>query len=204
MASPPPPAPQPSPRPPEAIVEYRRMPPVTTTCNAADQARLWPQRSCSKKISALAAMAFERLRDDAHVADTGLLHRIHHGGEGAERHVFIGADEDGLVLRVTDFLTQPGSDFIDVDSIVAQKDALLLVDADYQALLGDLFYGARFWDIDFNARLQHWRRDHEDDQEHEDDVHQGRDVDIGERGLSAPVDSRESHYRRTSPASAVR
>ena len=67
---------------------------VTPTCSAADHARLRPQRSCSKKISALAAMGFERLGHDADVGDAGLLHRIHDRGESAERHILIGAQEN--------------------------------------------------------------------------------------------------------------
>src|SRR5713101_6639896 len=109
------------------------MEPATATCSAPDQARLRPQRSCSRKISALACMGFERLRDDAHVADAGLLDRVHYRGEGAERHVLVGANEDGLMLRVADLLTQLGSDLINIDGIVAQKDALLLINADNQA-----------------------------------------------------------------------
>src|SRR6266849_9824852 len=112
------------------------MEPATVICSAPDQARVWPQRSCSKKISALAAMAFERLRDDAHVADAGLLDRVHHRGEGAERHVFVGAEKDRLMLRIANLLAELGSDLIDIDGIVAQKDALLLINADHQAFFG--------------------------------------------------------------------
>src|SRR5260370_34751265 len=50
MALPPPPSPQFDPRRPVAIHAYATMATVTPTCNAADHARLGPQRSCSKKI----------------------------------------------------------------------------------------------------------------------------------------------------------
>src|ERR1700724_3061475 len=103
------------------------MDPATAMCNASDQVRLRPQRSCSKKISALAAMRVQRLSHDAYVGDARLFYCIHDRSEGAEGHIFVGANEDGLVLRVADFLLQAGADFIDVDGLVAQKDALLLV-----------------------------------------------------------------------------
>src|ERR1700730_19041065 len=103
------------------------MEPATAMCKISDQLRLRPQRSCSKKISALAAMRVQRLSHDTHVGDARLFDCVHDGSEGAEGHIFVGANEDGLVLRVADFLLEPGTDFIDVDGIVAQKDAFLLV-----------------------------------------------------------------------------
>ena len=66
------------------------------------------------------------------------------------------------------------------------------------------FTGARLGNIHFDAGLQHRGCDHEDDQQHQDNVHQGRDVDIGERSLSSSVRSRKGHYRGTPGASAVR
>src|SRR5882724_5752704 len=119
------------------------MEPATATCSTSDQVRLRPQRSCSKKISALAAMGVQRLSHDAYVGDARGFHRVHDGGEGAEGHILIGADEDGLVLRVADFLFKLGPDLIDVDRVVAQKHALLLVDADHQTFFSDLLYRPR-------------------------------------------------------------
>src|ERR1039458_5711194 len=118
------------------------MDPATPMCSATDQARLRPQRSCSKNISALASMTLQRLRHNTHIHDSRLLHRIHHLSEGAEGYVFVGADENGLVLRIADLLPQPGGNLIDVDGIVPQKYALLLVHADHQPLFSDFFEGA--------------------------------------------------------------
>src|ERR1700674_2579802 len=200
IASPPPPAPQVPPWPPGPTTAYKMMEPAIAMCSAADQARLRPQRSCSKKISALAAMTFERLGHDAHVRDSRLLDRIHHCCEGAEGHVLVRTDEDGLVFRIADFLPQLGGNLVDVDGVVPQEHALLLVDADDQAFFGDLLHGARLGNADLNPRLQHRRGHHEDDQKHQNDVDQRRDVDVGERSLGASVRSREGHYRRTSGA----
>src|ERR1700730_4070277 len=113
------------------------MEPATAMCKISDQLRLRPQRSCSKKISALAAMRVQRLRDDTHVGDARRFHGVHDGGESAEGDIFVGADEDGLVLRVADFLFKFGPDLVDVDCVVTQKNPLLLVDADYQTFFGD-------------------------------------------------------------------
>src|SRR5581483_3319783 len=125
---------------------------VIATCSPIDQARLRPQRSCSKKISAFAAIGLERLSDNAHVADAGTLDRVHDGGESAEWDVFIGTQENRLMLRIANLLPQFVADLIDVHRIVSEEDALLLVNADHHALFGDLLHGSRLGNIDFNAR----------------------------------------------------
>jgi len=62
---------------------------------------------------------------------------------------------------------------MNVDGLIAEKDLLLVIDGDDHALFGDLFHGAGFGDVDFNTRLQHRRRDHEDDEQHQHHVNQG-------------------------------
>ena len=108
-------------------------------------------------------------------------------------HVFIRAHEDELVLRIANLLLQLGADLVDVDGVVAQKHPLLLVNADHHALFGDLFHGARLGDIHFNPGLQHRRRHHKDDEQHQHHVDQRRDVDIGERSLSSPIGCGKRH-----------
>ena len=108
------------------------------------------------------------------------------------------------MLRVANFLLKPGADFIDIDGVVAQKDPLLLVDADHQPLFGDLFYRPRFGHTYFDAGLQHRRGDHKDDQQDQYHVHQRGNVDVGEGCLGSSVRSRKGHYRCTPGASAVR
>src|SRR5919108_1041542 len=98
---------------------------VTPTCNPKDQARLRPQRSCSKNMSALLAMSIERLGDDAHIGDSGLSHCIHYRRKRPERDIFISANENGLVLRIADFCPQLCPNLVNVDGIVSQEDALL-------------------------------------------------------------------------------
>src|ERR1019366_6623375 len=148
--------------------------------------------------SVMAAMAVHWLRNDTYVADARLLDGVHHGGEGAKRNIFIGAQKDRLVLRVPNFLLQARSDLVDVDGIVAEKNFLRFVDADHEALFGDLFHGARFRNVDFDPGLQHRRGHHENDKQHQNDIHQGRDVDVGERGLGASIGGGEGHQRRAS------
>src|SRR5215468_5471521 len=109
------------------------MNPATAMCSASDHARFFPQRSCSKKISALAAMGVERLRHDADVANARLFYRVHHRGKGPKRNVLIGADENRLMLGIANLLLQLGRDLINVYRIVSEKHALLFVDADHQA-----------------------------------------------------------------------
>src|SRR5262245_8179391 len=106
---------------------------TTAACSPRDQLRFRPQRSCSRKMSALAAMRLNGLRHDAYVADAGLLHRIHDGGKGAERYVFISAHIDRLMLWITDFLPQLAADFVDVHCIVAQEHLLLAINGDHHS-----------------------------------------------------------------------
>src|SRR5215469_10387639 len=169
------------------------------TCRAADRAKLGPQRSCSKKISPL-AMGFQRLRHDADVSDTRLLDCVHHRGECAEGDVFVGAEINRLMRRIANLLLQHRGNGIDVNRIVAEEDALLLVDADDQALFGDLLNRSCLRDVDFNARLQHGRGDHENDQQNQDNVDERGYVDVGESDLCPAVRCGERHYRRTSSA----
>ncbi len=73
--------------------------------------------------------------------------------------------------------------FIDVDGLVLQEDILFAVDGDDHALFGELIDGARLWNGYFDAGLKHRRGEHEDEQKHENDVDQRRDVDLGKSSL---------------------
>src|SRR5580658_1038968 len=166
---------------------------VSVMWKPADQARARPQLLCSKNISACCAILFQRLSDDADVGDARLLYRIHDGGEGTEGHVRIGAEKDELVAGIADLLPELGGNLVDVDGIVAEENALVLIDRDNHPFLSNFLDGAGFWHIDFNARLQDWRSDHEDDEQNEDDIDKGSDVDIGECGLGTALGRSESH-----------
>src|SRR5690349_4738987 len=108
---------------------YRAMASVKARCNPADHARLRPQRSCSKNISPL-CIAIQRLRDDTHVGNARLLDCVHDRGKSPERYIFVGTQENRLVLGIANSLPQFGGNFIDIDGVVAEKNALFLVDAD--------------------------------------------------------------------------
>src|SRR5690349_13859528 len=149
-------------------------------------------------MSALAAILLQRLGDDADVVEARLLHRVHDGGEGAERNVFIGTNEDGLAAGITNFLPQPGSDFVDVNGIIAEKYALILVDGEHQTFFGDLLDGSGLGNGHIDAGLQHRSSHHEDDQQHQNHIHQRGDVDVGDGSLGAPVRSGKGHQRLTS------
>src|SRR5579863_4760821 len=102
------------------------------------------------------------------------------------------------MLGITHLLPQLRRNLIDVDRFIPQEDALLFVDTDDQTLFSNLFHGLRLRHAHLDARLQHRRGNHENNQKHQNHVHQGRDVDVGKRGLSSSVRSRKGHYRRTS------
>src|SRR6266404_2487239 len=152
----------------------------------------------SISVSVTAAMGIHWLRNDTHIADARLFDCVHHGGEGAKRDIFIGAQIDRLVLRITNLLPQARSDLVDVDGIVPEKNFLRFVDADYEALFGNLFHGAGVGNVNFDSGLQYRRGHHENNKQHEDDIHKRCDVDIGKRGLGASVGGGEGHQRRTS------
>src|SRR6266404_3309014 len=162
-----------------------------------------PVSYISISVSVTAAMGIHRLRNDAHVADARLFDCVHHGGEGSKRDIFIGAQIDRLVLRIANLLPQSRSDLVDVDGIVAEKNFLRFVDADYDTLFGNLFDGASVGDVNFDPGLQYRCGHHENNKQHEDDIHQGRDVDVGKRGLGASVGGGEGHQRRTSATGAA-
>src|SRR6266852_1040359 len=149
--------------------------------------------SVSVSVSVMAAMGIHGLRNYAHVADAGLFDGVHHGGESAKRDIFIGAQINRLMLRIANLLPQARSNLVDVDGIVAEKNFLRLVDADHEAFFGDLFDGARVGDVDFDSGLQYRRGHHENNEQHEDDIHQRRDVDVSKRGLGASVGGGEGH-----------
>src|SRR5215470_4582476 len=107
IASPPPPAPQVDPPWGSRMPENKAIP-RTATCAPAETASGRPSCACSKNISGSACIFVERLRHDTHVADAGSLHCVHHRCEGAERNIFVGANEHGLMLRVADLLAQLG------------------------------------------------------------------------------------------------
>src|SRR6185312_5799122 len=119
-------------------------------CKPTDQPRFRPQRSCSKKNSAL-AMGFQRLSDNTHIRNAGLLHSIHDGGESAKGNVFIGTNENGLVPGIANLLPQLVADFVDIDRIVSEKHPLFLIDAYYQPLLGDFLNAAGLGNIYLDA-----------------------------------------------------
>src|SRR6266404_6484752 len=152
-----------------------------------------PVSYISISVSVTAAVGIHRLRNYAHVADARLFDGVHHGGEGAKRDIFIGAQIDRLVLRIANLLPQACSDLVDVDGIVAEKNFLRFIDADHEALFGDLFDGASVGNVDFDSRLQYRRGHHENNKQHEDDIYQGRDVDVGQRSLGASVGGGEGH-----------
>src|SRR2546427_11165855 len=101
------------------------------------------------------------------------------------------------MLWIANLLPQTRPDFIDVDRIIAKKNALLFVNADHHTFFGDFLYRARLGNTDFNARLKHRRSHHENDEQNQNYVDQGRDVDIGERRLAASVASRQAHHGLT-------
>src|SRR6266404_5051624 len=102
------------------------------------------------------------------------------------------------MLRIADLLLQLIADLVDVDGIISEKYPLLLVNTDHQTLLSDFLDRTRFGNSNLYARLQHRRRDHENDQQHKYNVHQRSYVDVSKSNLCAAVGSGECHYRRTS------
>jgi len=85
---------------------------------------------------------------------------------------------------------------VNVDRAVAEIHALVFVDGDDQALLVDIFNGGRFGDVDFDAGLQDRSGDHENDEQHENNVDERDHVDLGESALRVFGKLRHSLVRR--------
>src|SRR3954464_12215525 len=100
-------------------------------CSARDSASGGVIASRSVKMSVLVAIRAQRLGHDTYVGDAGLLHGVHHRGEGAEGNVFIRAYKDVLILGIANLVPEFVADLIDVDGIVAKKDALLFIDRNH-------------------------------------------------------------------------
>jgi len=131
----------------------------------------------------LAVAVVDGLGDDADVGDAGLTELVDHGGKSAKGDGFVGAQED-RVTGMFELLFDFGGEVVDVNGIVAEIDALILVDGDDEADLGDFLDCMSFGDVDFDAGLEDGCGNHEDDEEDEDDVDERHHVDLGERGLS--------------------
>ena len=132
--------------------------------------------------SVAASAIVDGLGDDGDVGDAGLTKRIDDGGESAEGNRLIAAEKDGI-LRALELLFDFVGELMDVDGIIAEIDALIFVDSDDQALLGDFLDGVGFGDVDFDAGLEDGSSNHEDDKEHKNNVDERHHVDVGEGGL---------------------
>jgi hypothetical protein len=135
----------------------------------------------------------EWLGNDGDVCNACLFDGIHDGSESAERDIFVGAEINDLVGGVGTHLMELFREVVDVDGCVAEEDLLTMVDSDDQTLLGDFSNGPGLGDGDLDAGLKHWRCDHEDHKQDEDDVDQRRDVDFRERGAGLAGAGGEGH-----------
>ena len=120
---------------------------------------------------------------------------VDHLGESAEGNCFVGAKED-RVLRLLKLGCYLSTKLVNVNGTVAEIDALVLVDGDDEALLVDFFNGGGFGDVDFDAGLEDRRGDHENDEQHENNVDERDHVDLGERALRVFGELRHSLMRR--------
>src|SRR4029453_17216352 len=101
-------------------------------------------------------------------------------------------------------LPQGWPNLVDVNRIVAEKDALLLVNGNDEPFLRNFLNAARARDIELDAGLQNRCRHHKDNQQHQYDVNERRDINVRDRCLSAPIGGREFHQRRTSAGAGWR
>src|SRR5689334_4099649 len=108
------------------------------------------------------------------------------------------------MVWIAELLAQRWSYFVDIDRIIAEEHALLLVDGDHQSLFSNFFHRAGARHIEFDSRLKNWCGHHENDEQHEHDIHQGSDVDVGNGSLGASIRGGECHQRRTSAGTGWR
>ena len=97
-------------------------------------------------------------------------------------------DRGVLTLR---FLNA-GSDVIDADRLGAEIHLTASGDVDKVIILAAGRHLAGPWDLDVESELHHARRNHEDDQQHQHDINERRDIDLGDCS-AVPISCRERH-----------
>ena len=95
-------------------------------------------------MRSLLCRGVERLGHDADVGDASLFDGVHDGSESTEGDTFVGAQVDALVRGVGIRLAQACGDVCEVDGLVAEEDALVLVNGDDLAAFGDFLDAACF------------------------------------------------------------
>ena len=124
----------------------------------------------------------EGLGHDANILDAGLAHGVYNKSEGAKRNRLIAPEKDCLSLRIMHLGVDLVTQFMDVDGVVANINALRAIDRNDHARFGNFLDRLGLGHVHFDAGLQDRRRDHEDHEEDEHDVHEGDDVDLGKGG----------------------
>jgi hypothetical protein len=76
---------------------------------------------------------------------------------------------------------------VDVNGLVLEEDVLVFVDGDDEVDFAELVDLAGVGDGYLDAALQDGRGDHEDEEKHQHDVDERRDVDVGHGGLRFSV-----------------
>src|SRR5262249_8806719 len=127
------------------------------------------------------------LRHQRNAAEAGGRKPAHHAHHRAVIHLLVAAHIDALLettARLGDRL-ELGDKLVDRDFAVLQEDLALEIDRERQRLLvlvDVLRLG--LGQIDRHADGEQRRRHHEDDQQHQHDVHHGRDVDLAHDGTT--------------------
>ncbi len=78
----------------------------------------------------------DRLRDDADVVYAGQAERVHDGGKAAKGNRFIAAEEHAFLL-VLQLIADSGAELMNIDGLIAEINALSLINGDDEALLVD-------------------------------------------------------------------
>ena len=105
----------------QATTAYKTMQPATGCVEPPTRPRCGPSGHARKKSQRCLPWDVQWLGHDADVGDSRLLDCVHHRGEGAKGHIFVGADKDRLMLWIANLRPQLGCDFIDVDGIVSEE-----------------------------------------------------------------------------------
>src|SRR5437879_148472 len=157
-----------------------------------------------------AAMLTSALADGlghhAEALDTGApdhVHRLDHRAVGKAR---VGLEVERLVLAVAEGVAEHALEAAGRNALVVEVERAVLCHREDHALLDRGRPGGRARQIHVDAAVHHRRREHEDQEQDEHDVHQRDDVDLGEarpdaaRAAGRPGAKR--HLSRAAPASA--
>lgn len=122
-------------------------------------------------------------RHDSDFGDSDALEDIHDGNKFLDRQFEVGADDDSGVRFVRLQSGQAGFEIGGGHDCVVDFEGIVFIDRDVECLGGirGAGGGGAFGNDEIHAVFDEGCGDHENDQQHKNQIEHGRDVQLGER-----------------------